>query len=181
MQELNEIGKKLKGSVLVIGFDDDSKIVKDLKNNKNLNIVYTLTNNTKGKNKKTKKKKKKLNGERNIDIKKLKKEFKKQTFDYIICAFDTVTPFFRSFIKNSILLAKEKIYLYVEGTDYDHEQIFYRYERYGAKVFKSGVKEEYLFEIKVNNVKVPFYKSFRYWFKDIGYDFVEFIGNILIG
>lgn len=181
MQELNAIGRNLKGSVLVIGFDDDSKFVKDLKSNKNLNIVYTLTSNIKGKNKKTKKKKKKLNGERNIDIKKLKKEFRKQTFDYIICDFDTITPFFRSFIKNSILLAKEKVYLYVEGTDYDHDQIFYRYERYGAKVFKSGVKEEYLFEIKVNNVKVPFYKSFGYWFKDIGYDFVEFIGNILIG
>lgn len=181
MQELNEIGKKLKGSVLVIGFGDDSKLVKDLKNNKNLNIVYTLTSNAKGKNKKTKKKKKKLNGERNIDIKKLKKEFKKQTFDYIICDFDIINPFFRSFIKNSILLAKEKVYLYVEGIDYDHEQIFYRYERYGAKVFKSGVKEEYLFEIKVNNVKVPFYKSFGYWFKDLGYDFIEFIGNVLIG
>ncbi len=181
MQELNAIGRNLKGSVLVIGFDDDSKFVKDLKSNKNLNIVYTLTSNIKGKNKKTKKKKKKLNGERNIDIKKLKKEFRKQTFDYIICDFDTISPFFRSFIKNSILLAKEKVYLYIEGTDYDHDQIFYRYERYGAKVFKSGVKEEYLFEIKVNNVKVPFYKSFGYWFKDIGYDFVEFIGNILIG
>ncbi len=181
MQELNAIGRNLKGSVLVIGFDDDSKFVKDLKSNKNLNIVYTLTSNIKGKNKKTKKKKKKLNGERNIDIKKLKKEFRKQTFDYIICDFDTISPFFRSFIKNSILLAKEKVYLYIEGTDYDHDQIFYRYERYGAKVFKSGVKEEYLFEIKVNNVKVPFYKSFGYWFKDIGYDFVEFIGNVLIG
>ncbi len=181
MQELNEIGKNLKGSVLVIGFNDKSKLVKDLKNNKHLNIVYTLTNDIKGKNKKNKKKKKKLNGERNIDIKKLRKEFKKQTFDYIICEFDIITPFFRSFIKNSILVAKEKVYLYVEGMDYDHEQIFYRYERYGAKVFKTGVKEEYLFEIKVNNVKVPVSKSFRYWFKDLGYDFVEFIGNILIG
>ena len=76
MQELNEIGKSLRGSVLVIGFSDDSKLVKDLKNNKNLDIVYTLTSNVKGKKKKNKKKKKKLNGERNIDIKKLKKELK---------------------------------------------------------------------------------------------------------
>lgn len=180
MQELNGLPKKLKGSVLVIGFDDNGKLVNDLKNNNSINNVYTLNNNSKEKKKKNKRKKKFI-GERNIDIKKLKKEFKKQSFDYIICDFDTITPFFRSFVKNSILLASEKVYLYVQGLDYEHEEIRYRYERYGSKVLKKGAHDEYLFEINVTKIKISFFKSFRYWLKDIRYDFVEFIANILIG
>lgn len=180
MNELEKICEKLQKSVLIVGFNEESKLVKNIKKNKNIDTVYTLTNHLGEKYKKNKKKKK-LNAEKNIDIKKLKKELKGQTFDYIVCDFNTVNPFFRSFVKNSILIANKKVYLYVDGLDYEHDQILYRYERYGSKTFKSGSKEEYLFEIDVTSARVPFYKTFLYWFKDVSYDFVEFIANILIG
>lgn len=177
MKELNELGKKINGSVLTIGFDDDTLLIKRLKNNKNIKDLYTLVNLGNGKRKKSKK----LAGDKNINIKKLFKELEKRTFDYIICDFDTITPFFRSFIKNSILVANKEIFLFVQGLDYEHEQIVYRYKRYGAKIKKVEEKDNYLFKIEVNGIKVPFFKSFIYWFKDISYDFVEFIADILIG
>lgn len=178
MKELDELGKKLTGSVLTIGFEGNSKLVKELNKNKMIETVYTLTNDIKGKNKKKRKKK---HGDKTIDIKKLKKTFKNESFDYIICDFDTITPFFRSFVNNSILLANKNVYLYVEGMDYEHEQIMYRYERYGAKIVKVGTYDYYLFDISVKEAKITFLKSFMYWFKDFCYDFIETLANILIG
>ena len=45
MNLLNNLSKELAGSVLVIGFEDNSSLVKSLKENKKTTIVYTLNSN----------------------------------------------------------------------------------------------------------------------------------------
>lgn len=182
MKLLNNLSKELSGSVLVIGFEDNSSLVKSLKENKKTTIVYTLNSNGNTVLKKQKKKKK-LNGEKDINIKKLSKELKKQkqSFDYIICNFETILPFFRGFIKNSILTANKKVYLYNDISTYNVDEIVYRYKRFGCKVKKEKEKNTHLITIESEKKKLSKLKLFIYRIRDLFYDFFEFIGNILIG
>jgi hypothetical protein len=63
VNELEKICEKLQKSVLIVGFNEESKLVKNIKKNKNIDTVYTLTNHLGEKYKKNKKKKK-LNAEK---------------------------------------------------------------------------------------------------------------------
>ena len=181
MEKLEKVLKKLKGSILIIGYDDNDKMVKELRENKDIIQLYTLNNKRSNSVFSKNSKKKRLNKSKTISIKKLKKELKKDKFDYILCNFEVILPFFRSFVKNSILVADKNIFMYVSNDDYDYEEISKRYTRYGCEVVKTFVKTEALFEIKTENIKIPFIKKFLYWFRDVFYDIVEFVGNIMIG
>lgn len=182
MKLLNDLSKEISGSVLVIGYEENSTLVKTLKESKKTTIVYTLNSNG-NTILKRQNKKKKLNGEKDINIKKLSKELKKQrqSFDYIICNFETILPFFRGFIKNSILTANKKIYLHDNVSTYNADEIIYRYQRYGCKIKKEEEKGMYLITINSEKIKLSKFKLFIYKIRDLFYDFFEFIGNVLIG
>lgn len=192
MEKLDKLYKTLEGSVLVIGFEDKGPIVRNLRDSKKITKLFTLNSNEASLLKKSRYKKvsktgkkeikeKKLEKKKVINIKKLKKEFKKETFDYILCDFETILPYFRSFVSNSILVSNKEVLVYVNDIDYNLEEIDKRYSRYGCKVNSSKSKNEYLYIIDTNDIKTPFYKRFIYWIRDISYDFFEFVANIIIG
>ena len=88
----NEL-KKMSGSVLGIGLSEKEQNILE-KNDKVvecylLNSGSTSSDNSKGYTK-------------TIDIRKIKKLFRKKSFDYIIGNFEQLKPYLRSFIKNSI-------------------------------------------------------------------------------
>ena len=185
MEKFDLLGKKLDGSVLIIGYDEESSFSRIFKNNKNITDVYLLNNTSEtlfGKNSKRKKASNNINPKRKrISITKLAKELKKINIDYLVCKFDTIKPFFRSFIKNSILVGKKKVYLFLDNDDMDPKEIELRYKRFGLNVNVTNHKNEYLYEIEINNYKYPFIKGLLYNIRDLGYDLVEYIANILIG
>ena len=45
MKLLNDLSKEISGSVLVIGYEENSTLVKTLKESKKTTIVYTLNSN----------------------------------------------------------------------------------------------------------------------------------------
>ena len=100
--ELLKIIKKIKGSLLGIGMTE-SILLDAIEENDNIDTCYILSNVSltgkkfnmikKGRNKK-------------INIKKLKKKFKKKSLDTVICNYDIIKQFYRSFVPNSIYINK---------------------------------------------------------------------------
>lgn len=177
MNKILNKAKEIKGSVITIGFDEQSLIIKELNKNKNINELIILTNDDK---KPKSKKKRSIFSGKQINIKKLYKELRRNRYDYLICNFNTIIPFLRSFVKNSIKLS-DRVCLFSFETDYDLEQLKYRYARYNAKISTIKQDDRYLFCINNKDVKIGFINSLLYWFKDIAYDITELIANIMIG
>lgn len=176
MDNLIKKAEKIKGRVLVIGFKEESKIVRTLNNNKNITELVILTNDEK----KPKGKKKSFLSGKKVNIKRLYKELKKDRYDYLIYDFNCIISYLRKFIKNSIKIS-DNIYIYSKKMDYDIKELKYRYSRYNCVIKDIEVNENLLLEINNKNVKFNFIKSIGYYFKDMAYDIIEFIANIMIG
>lgn len=161
----NEL-KKIKGSVLGIGLSEKEQEI--LEKNKNVTECYLLDSNKKGSSKGKGKVK-------TINIKKIKRIFRKKSFDYIIADFEQLKPYLRSFIKNSIYLNKGKIYYY-NINDFELEELENRYVRYNSKV---EIKKD-LFIIDNTNSKTNIFKNIFYYFCDLVYDVIDLIGRMLV-
>ena len=121
--ELKKIIKNLNGYVLTIGLDDN--YIKYIEQNNNIIDCYCLNNasdegNEKGKKGKT------------IYINKIRKKFKKKNIDYIICNYDVIKKYMKTFIKDSVYINKNKLYYY---GDIDYE-IISKYKRYKSIINK---------------------------------------------
>ena len=172
--ELLKIIKKIKGSLLGIGMTE-SILLDAIEENDNIDTCYILSNVSltgkkfnmikKGRNKK-------------INIKKLKKKFKKKSLDTVICNYDIIKQFYRSFVPNSIYINKE--YLYIYGNKKDLENLSKKYQRYTKDVELLENKENYILKINNTNTKNKFFKDKIYRIKDFSIDAVDFITELLI-
>lgn len=163
---LNKELKKISGSVLGIGLDEKAQNILD--KNKNVVECFLLNSNSTG-NSKTKGRTKTIN------IKKIRKTFRKKSFDYIIGNFEELKPYLRSFIKNSIYLNKGKIYFY-NITDFELEELENRYKRYNSKI---DISKD-LAIIDNSNAKTNILKNIIYYTRDLTYDIIDYIGKILV-
>lgn len=163
---LNKELKKISGSVLGIGLDEKAQNILD--KNKNVVECFLLNSNSTG-NSKTKGRTKTIN------IKKIRKIFRKKSFDYIIGNFEELKPYLRSFIKNSIYLNKGKIYFY-NITDFELEELENRYKRYNSKI---DINKD-LVIIDNSNAKTNVLKNIIYYTRDLTYDIIDYIGKILV-
>ena len=174
--ELVSIVKKLEGKILLIGFSEDDNVTKALdKSNKKYTLFSHLTNKTK-----KKKAKRKFLGNKTINIKKIYKELGKEKYDYLVCEFELIKPYFNNFIRNSCKLTMKKIYFLINDDFYDYEELIKRYSRYKANCTSQGLKDEYLVTIDVAGMKYNIFKAFLYSFRDLGYNIAEFIANVII-
>ena len=163
---MNSELKKISGSVLGIGLSEKEQNILD-KNDKVVECYLLSSNNTsdggsKGYNK-------------TIDIRKIKKLFRKKSFDYIVGNFEELRPYLRSFIKNSIYLNKNKIYYY-NIQDFDAEELENRYTRYGSSV----EKKKNIMIIDNSNAKTNIIKNIFYYLCDLIYDAIDYIGRMLV-
>ena len=163
---LNKELKKISGSVLGIGLDEGMQNILD--KNKNVVECFLLNSNSTG-NSKTKGRTKTIN------IKKIRKTFRKKSFDYIIGNFEELKPYLRSFIKNSIYLNKGKIYFY-NITDFELEELENRYKRYNSKI---DINKD-LVIIDNSNAKTNILKNIVYYTRDLTYDIIDYIGKIFV-
>lgn len=113
---LLDIIKKMEGNVIGVGID--SKLLDGFNKNNRVN-VYTIDNAKPGigisKSKRT------TSSGKTINIKKLYKYFKKNSIDYIICNTEEVNDYLKYFIRDSIYLNNNKIYLYGNKDNMDIE------------------------------------------------------------
>lgn len=161
----NEL-KKISGSVLGIGLSEKEQEILE-KNDKVLECFSLNSNSTSDSNSK--------GYSKTINIKKIKGIFRKKSFDYIIGNFEELKPYLRSFIKNSIYLNKGKLYYY-NIKDFELEELEQRYLRYNSKV----EKKKDIIIIDNSNSKTNIFKNIFYYFCDLIYDVIDYIGRMLV-
>lgn len=131
MEKLTDIVKKFSGNVVCIGVTDGA-IVKRLNANKAVS-VYMIERDLK-KSIFSRRKKAKVNGGKKVNMKKLRKTFKKKSVDYIICNLNEVYDYFKYFIYDSVYINKKKLYIYGDSKYIDPNRLAKRFTRYRAKV-----------------------------------------------
>ncbi len=173
-KQLLEITNNMKGSLLGIGINDEN-ILDVIEKNDDIHTCYLINNisltgkkfnmTKRGKNKK-------------INIKKLKKHFKKKSLDNVICNYEIIKQFQRSFVPNSIYINKGDLYIY--GNEEDLETLKLKYQRYTADIEITKVSDGTIMKINNQNTKNKFFKDKIYRLKDFGSDALELMTDILI-
>ena len=176
ISDLKNIGKSISGNVITIGLD--FKTVEDAINkNKNINNLYIMNFNGK---KKVKSKEKGRRRGKTVSIKKIRRIFKKKRIDYIICNIEDVSKFLRSFIRNSIYINKNKLYIYGNKDNMDVQILEKRYKRYTSKITITEYGKDILLEIDNDSAYNIWFKDIVYNIIDLFYDIIDFIGNVLV-
>lgn len=169
--EFKNIINKLYGNIIIIGkFNDDLENLID--ENKKIISCEHLTNETKnGKGKS----KKRIN--KSINIKKIKKRYKKKKHDFILCNIEDIFKYKKTFIKDSIYITKEEIYLF--GKKDEIEDIQEKYKRYTNQIEKERLKEGIVLKIKTNFMPAKLKNIYYYVYDTIMY-IIDLISDILI-
>lgn len=169
-KSLYNIISNMSGFVLAIGLDD--KLADKINKNDKIKTCDILNYVSK---KESKEKAKKL---KSINIKKLRKIYKKKNIDFIICNYEHISKYLKTFIKDSIYINKTKLYFY---GDIDKELIIKKYRRYNTIIDVKDYKDTCIIEIDNTNAKNNIIKEFIYKIVDGFNSFIEFVGDILMG
>ena len=175
MKLINEF-KNLAGSVLGIGYIND-KYLKELNKNDAISVDL-LTSNLASATKKSlvaKEIRKDKKKGKSVYIKKIKKVFKRHKPDYIICNVDDVNNYLKSFIKDSLYITKDKLFIFSEENKVDLDELFNKYKRYNKSIEK---KDKYLI-IDNTNYKNNILKNIWYYIIDTFIAIYDYIGTIL--
>ena len=168
--------KKMKGSLLGIGIDDPS-MLDAIENNDNIDLCYILSNGGKANNKKFKLFKK--GRTKKINIKKIRNYFRKKSLDNVLCDYNIIKKYYRSFISNSIYINKGKLIIY--GNIKELEKIKEKYKRYTEDIEEKRTNKSFLLIINNKNTKTNLIKDKFYKIKDTlndGLDYLtEFLAN----
>lgn len=172
--KLEDIIKKSQGNVLAICLDNNL-IEKFNKNNK-VNLYSIDSNKSSG----LRKQNKKINNKgKTIDIKHLRKYIKKNSVNILICNMNEMFKYYKYFIKDSIYLNNNKIYIY-STNEIDKDFIVKKYRRYNVNIDVNNYKNGFIIIIDNSKGKNNFVKDKVYFIKDTLYNLAEFIGNILV-
>jgi hypothetical protein len=163
---INDI-KDFSGNVLCVGVLDDN-ILMALKKIKDANVFTVDRVHSRSF---FRKKKAKTKDGKKVNIKKLRKTFKKKSIDHLICDFNEISEFFKYFIGDSVIISRGIVYIYGVPANKDYEELASRFKRYGATV--KIEKEEDKILIVVDNKK-----SKTNWFKNKFYIVVDTFHNI---
>jgi ABC-type xylose transport system substrate-binding protein len=171
--EIIKIINESKGTLLGIGLNDE-KILDAIEDNDNIHTCYLLSNDTpkdknfyffkKGRNKV-------------INIKKIKKYFKKKSLDIIICNYSIIKKFMNSFIYNSIYLNNKTLYIY---SNENLEKELKKYQRYTNDVKIKKIDDMYLLTINNENTKNSIIKDTKYKIIDFWTNLIDNITDLLI-
>lgn len=176
MRKLRYEIKDLRGFVLGVGYINDS-LLKEMNKNDYIKVDLLTSDflNATKKNMVDKEIRKKKKKGKTIYIKKLKKAFRHDKPDYIICNIDDVMNYLKYFVKDSLYITNERIYIYSESKKNDLTNIEKKYRRYINDVVNG---DEYII-INTINYKRNIFKNLWYYIVDTFTSIYDFIGNIL--
>ena len=170
-KRLKELIKELKGNILIVELDD--KLMEEFNKNNQVNLFSISSNKNSNPRKKI------TNKGKNINIKKLRKYINKNSTDVIICNMNVMFKYYKYFIKDSIYINNNLIYLYANN-DIDKDYLIKLYKRYKVIIEVFDYKEGYILKIDNTKGKTNFFKDKIFFIKDTLYNIAEMIGNILI-
>ena len=165
--ELKEIIKVMNGKLLLIG-NYSNKLKEIIDNNENILFCDELTSNVvdgKGKGK-TKK----------LNIKKIKKHYKKNKINNTIVNFEEVKEYKNTFVKDSSYITKNQIVIIDKS---DNNLIYKMYKRYCNDIKVVECLDGKIFIINSNNSKNNIIKNIIYYIIDVFTDILDIIGNLL--
>ncbi len=169
IDELKKIIKTLKGNVIAIGINDElSGLIFD---NKNVIKFYSLDNSKEKNNSKGRSK--------IVNIRKLRKKFKKNKNDYLIANINELEKYLKYFIRDSIYITNKKVYLYGKLNSEKLSSLCSKYERYNLNIKLNKYKSYFILEIN-SKVKSNFFKDKFYFLIDSIDEIIDLITNILI-
>jgi len=172
---LEEIIKKTKGNVLSVCLDE--KLMNAFKNNNKINL-YSIDSNCSS-NVFNRKNKRKTNKGKTINIKKLRKYINKKSVDYMFCNMNEMFNYYKYFIRDSIRLNNNKLYIYANN-NIDKDLLIKNYKRYNVKIEYTDYKTGYILIIDNTKSKNKYIMDKLYFIKDTFYNIAEFIGNLLV-
>ncbi len=165
--ELKEIIKVMNGKLLLIG-NYSNKLKEIIDNNENILFCDELTSNVvdgKGKGK-----------TKRLNIKKIKKHYKKNKINNTIVNFEEVKEYKNTFVKDSTYITKGNIIVIDKNSD---ETIFNMYKRYTKDIKIINCLDGRIFVINSSKAKNNKIKDMYYFIHDLIIDIFDTIGNLL--
>ena len=164
---LNKEIKNMYGNTLIIG-DIEEKLVKTLENNKKIKICNILGNkeyDSDGESSKTKK----------FRLTKLRK-FKKKKVNFLICDYNKIDNYLKTFIKDSIYITNDYIYFCTNKPS----KIRKKYQRYNVEIKEINCVESTILIINTSRAKNNKIKEFIYNIIDFFENIIDIITEMLV-
>ena len=172
--KIYDISKVVSGNVLGIGVDEKiSEILEQNDRVLNCNLLNSYTKETN--QKQTKKQRPKR-----IRIKKIRKVFKKKKVDFIICNTEEIKKYMKTFIKDSIYINKDMLYLYNIKDEELKQELIKKYKRYNVIVEEIKDKNETILKIDNKNSKTNIIKDTLYLILDTMIQILNIISDLLL-
>lgn len=166
--------KNMEGTTLGIGIDNE-KIKSAIKNNDKITTCYLLEENP---SKLNKKKMKLFEKSRTVNIKKIRKTFKKKRINNLICNYKTIKPFLKTFVRDSVYINKNNIYIY--GTNEDYNELTKKYKRYTNNIKIEKQKESFVIIIDSTDIQNKKSQDIKYWWIDTFANIADTLTAILV-
>lgn len=167
--ELKEIFKTINGNLLLIGNYSD-KIINTIEQNKNILVCDQLSNNDNTSKKGNKGKSKKIN------IKKIKKHYKRKNINNSVIDFEQVLPYKNTFIKDSSYITKNKIIIIVKE---DNDLIYKMYSRYTKNINKVDCLDGKIYVIETSKIKKNPIMNIIYLIQDTFIDIITIVSDLM--
>jgi len=168
MKQIIDAAKNMNGKVVCVGVKD-KELLGVLGKNKKADI-FTIDRII-HKSLLFKNKKAYLPDGKKINMKKIKKAFKKKSVDYVICDLNEIYEYFKYFLSNSVIINKKTLYIYGTSRFIDPNVLASRYHRYGATTETVIDGDEFIIIVDNSTSKTN-------WFKDRGYLIVDTFHNM---
>ena len=167
---LKNVIEKISGNLLGIGIQQKN-LIESIDKNENIKICDLLDS--------ADIKKEGLSGKiKKVYIKKFRKVFKKGRFDYIIANSKLLEDYYRYFVKDSIYINKNIIYIYIDK-EYDYERLIKMYKRYNTNVKMEKYNDGVLIIIDASKSCDHVIKNKFYLIGDTVYYYFDKLGDYL--
>lgn len=161
--------KKLQGFVLGIGLDDTLQDA--IYENENIHKCDLMENMQRGKGSSAK------GFTKSISIYQLKKKYKKNKIDFIICNLEDIDIYMKYFLRDGTYIVKQKIYLYGPLSDTEKEALQERLQRYDFCITYKQKKNQSLFILEKK--ECHYLKNYLYFVQDSISSYLDKISSIL--
>ena len=167
--ELKEIFKTINGNLLLIGNYSD-KIINKIEQNKNILVCDQLSNSNNTNKNGNKGKSKKIN------IKKIKKHYKRKNINNSVIDFEHVLPYKNTFIKDSSYITKNKIIIIAKE---DNDLIYKMYSRYTKNINKVDCLDGKIYVIETSKIKKNPIMNIIYLIQDTFIDIITIVSDLI--
>ena len=172
--KIYDIAKVVSGDVLGIGVDETiSEILEQNERVLNCNLLNSFSKTENAKQEKKQRLKK-------IRIKKIRKVFKKKKVDFIICNIDEIKKYLKTFIKDSIYINKDILYIYNIEDEELKKELIKKYKRYNVKIEELKDNKKTILKIDNKLSKTNIFKDTFYLIIDTLIQLLNIISDILL-